>query len=378
MVVGIRDIMKMTGIFIISCCAVFVCTLFLNYNLDLAGINDQITMPQVKAFYDAQVMTGKVVSAVSGGCLLITSVVMLFFYIKHYIDTHKKELGILKALGYSNWRIARGFWVFGLSIFLGTGIGFTGAFALMPLFYKVQNDKQILPDFGVHMHPILVICLVLLPTLFFCMLAVGYSYCKLKMPVLALLKEQTCVKVKRAKKDSELPFLTELKRNTLRQRTSLVFFIGFAAFCFSAMMQMSFSMEELSSIMFSIMMLLIGIVLACVTLFLAVTTVVNANAKSIALMRVFGYSKQACSQAILGGYRKVAYIGFAVGTVYQYVLLRITVSVVFKDVEGVPEYHFDIPAFVISLIMFVILYEVVMYVYSKRLNRISIKEIMLE
>lgn len=51
-------------------------------------------------FYNAQVSTAKVVCLVSGGCLLITSVVMLIFYSKHYIDSHKKELGILKALGY--------------------------------------------------------------------------------------------------------------------------------------------------------------------------------------------------------------------------------------------------------------------------------------
>ena len=57
-------------------------------------------------FYNAQVSTAKVVCLVSGGCLLLTAIVMLLFYIKHYIDTHKKELGILKALGYSNIKIA--------------------------------------------------------------------------------------------------------------------------------------------------------------------------------------------------------------------------------------------------------------------------------
>ena len=91
MVVGLKDAAKFTGIFIISCCAVFVCTLFLNFNMDMAGIRDEIAPGPVTVFYEAQVSSGKMISCVSGGCLLLTSVLMLFFYIKHYIDSHRKE-----------------------------------------------------------------------------------------------------------------------------------------------------------------------------------------------------------------------------------------------------------------------------------------------
>lgn len=83
MVVGIKDTAKLIGISVMACCAVFVCTLFLNFNMDLASIKDEITSEPVMMFYNAQVSTAKVVSAVSGGCLLITSVIMLLFYIKH-------------------------------------------------------------------------------------------------------------------------------------------------------------------------------------------------------------------------------------------------------------------------------------------------------
>lgn len=60
------------------------------------------------------------VSVLSGGSLFLTTVVLLCFYIGHYVDTHKKQLGILKALGYSRIAIAKGFAVFGLSVFVGT------------------------------------------------------------------------------------------------------------------------------------------------------------------------------------------------------------------------------------------------------------------
>ncbi len=82
MVIRLKDTAKLFGITIIACCAVFVCTLFLSYNIDLAAIKDVITTEAGMAMYNAQVLMGKVIAAVSGGCLIATSVVMLLFYVK--------------------------------------------------------------------------------------------------------------------------------------------------------------------------------------------------------------------------------------------------------------------------------------------------------
>ena len=79
MVVGIKDVAKLMGISIISCCAVLVCALFLNYYIDILQIEDLLSSEQAVIYYHAQVSTAKVVCLVSGGCLLLTSVVMLFF-----------------------------------------------------------------------------------------------------------------------------------------------------------------------------------------------------------------------------------------------------------------------------------------------------------
>ncbi len=380
MVVGIKDAAKLIGISIICCCAVLVCSLFLNYYLDILQIEDLLSSEQAVIFYHAQVSTAKVVCSVSGGCLLLTSVVMLFFYIKHYIDTHKKELGILKALGYSNLKIARNFWVFGTGVFLGAAVGFLGAFLLMPEFYERQNEEGILPEIVISFHPSLLLYLVVLPTIAFAMLAVLYAFLKLRRPVLALLKNdfQSSAKIKRFREGRDCPFLEDLRKHTLRSKKTLVFFIMFASFCFSSMTQMSASMNELASEMMGVMMLLIGVILACTTLLLAITTVIKGNTKTIAMMRVFGYSQKECCRALLGGYRPMSYIGFALGTVYQYVLLRITVDIIFKDMQGMPAYEFDFPVMFLSLAFFLIVYEIVMYCYAEQIKKISVKEIMLE
>ena len=379
MVVGIKDAVKLIGISIIACCAVFVCTLFLNYNIDIASIKDSITTEAGIAMYNAQVSTGKVTAAVSGGCLAITSVVMLLFYVKNYIDTHSRELGILKALGYSNIKIAKNFWVFGLSVFIGCALGYVMAFLYLPTFYELQNADCLFPEIEVQFHPILAFLLIGVPAISFSALAIMYACLRLKQPVLDLLKEKREYKTKLSKSErSDIPFLEDLSRSTVRSRKAYVFFIAFSAFCFSAMIQMSTSMKDLSSEAMAIMMITIGLILAFITLFLSLSSVVKGNTKTIAMMRVFGYKHSDCCRAVLGGYRTFSYIGFVIGTIYQYALLKIMVTIVFADVANVPEYNFDFKACAITLALFILTYEIAMYGYSQRIKKVPIKSVMLE
>lgn len=381
MVIRLKDTIKLVGISIIACCAVFVCTLFLSYNIDLMAVKDAITTEEGMAIYNAQVLMGKVICGVSGGCLIATSVVMLLFYVKNYISTHSKELGILKALGYSNIKIAKHFWVFGLSVFVGCILGFTIGYLYLPRFYQKQilDLQTLIPKLNVRFHPLLTFCLVGVPTIAFIIISILFAYLKLKSSVLDLLREKQNIKVKIGKGEKEdTPFLKDLRIVTLKSRKSLTFFVWFSAFCFSAMVQMSFSMTDLASETFAIMVLSIGLILAFVTLLLSLSSVVIGNTKTIAMMRVFGYDDTTCSRYILGAYRPISYIGFAIGTAYQYGLLRLMVSVVFANIENVPKYSFNLKAFFITLALFVIVYEFVMYLYSVNIKKLSIKSIMLE
>lgn len=95
-------------------------------------------------------------------------------------------------------------------------------------------------------------------------------------------------------------------------------------------------------------------------------------------MKVFGYSEKECSHSLLGGYRPVSYIGFVIGTVYQYLLLKIIVNVVFSEFDNIPEYHFDYKALILSLLAFIISYELILFLYSKKIGKQSVKSIMLE
>lgn len=379
MVIGAKDAVKLFGMAIIACCAVFVCTLFLNYQLDIVTIKNAITTEAGMAIYTAQVSMGKVTCAVTGGCLAATAVIMLLFYVKNYIDTHGANLGLLKALGYANGALAKHFWVFGLSVFVGCAVGYGAAFAYLPRFYRLQNAEGYLPVVSVHFHPLLACLLVLVPAAFYSLAAVLYAAHRLKRPVLDLLKERPRERpCRHGREKHDASFLEELRKNVLRRKKSVVFFVAFSAFCFSAMTQMSFSMKKLASDTFAWMIITIGLILAFTTLLLSLSSVVRANAKTVAMLRVFGYSRRECRRAVLDGCRPVSYVGFAVGTLYQYLLLKLMVTIVFAEVDAVPNYSFDFTAFVIALAAFLVSYEVILFCYGERIKKTPLKSVMQE
>ena len=380
MIVGIKDTARLAAIAVMAFCAVFVCTMFLNYNMDIGAVSSEITSPQAKTLYSAMLSVSKMVCSLSGGCLAITSAVMLMFYVRNYVNLRKKELGILKALGYTDLQASMSFGIFGISVLAGAAAGFCGAYAVMPLFYKAQNKDGLLPDIGIGFHPSLLLYSVLLPGAFFATLSVFSASRMLKKPVISLLKDtlRTNGKIKERRDGSapELSFTAEL--SNLKTKKALVFFMIFSSFCFSAMTQMSFSMNELSSFLMGAIIMLIGVTLACTTLILASSAAVGGNTKTIAMMKAFGYSEKECRTALLDGYRPWSYAGFALGTGYQYLLLKIAVNILFKDVENVPDYKFDLAAAIVSLAAFAVLYELVIYMCTKRIEKVSVKEIMLE
>ena len=128
------------------------------------------------------------------------------------------------------------------------------------------------------------------------------------------------------------------------------------------------------------------VITSIIMLLFYIKNYIDIHGKELGILKALSYSNikiskhdhSTCSRAILGGYRPFSYIGFAVGTIYQYVLLKIMVTVVFADVSPVPEYNFDFKALVITLPAFIIAYELIMYCYSLRIRKLPVKSIMIE
>ncbi len=377
MIVSFKDALKLIGIVIVAFCAVFVCTFMLNYYLDVQSIRPLLSTPYEISLYTAQISMLKVTSAVSGGCLTVISLIMLVFYVGMHVEGRSKQLGLLKAIGWSEGKIALKFWVYGLSVFIGTGLGFGVAFAAMPSIYVSLCGKE-LPAVAISFHPVLLCVLVILPTVIFSALASIFAYIKLRRPAYELLKGVKEIKIKKSKpsKVTRHSFMREMARSSLSSKKMLAFFVAFACFCFSAMVQMGISMFELSSVTMGVVILIIGLVLAVSTILMAITTLVRYNLKNISMMKAFGYTTFDCALTVFGLYHIFALLGFAVGTVYQYGLLSLMVDLVFRDVGYGIEYCFDFKALLIAFAAFIVFFEAVAGGYTYKLNKISVKEIM--
>lgn len=380
MIVSFKDSVKFFAVSIMACCAVFVCNMFLNYTIDFNAIGDLVSGDQMEIAYKAVSSNNKVVCLVSGGCLLLTSVVTLIFYISQYIQANSRKLGVIKAMGYSNEKIARSFAVFGLSVFIGAAIGYGASWAILPEFYVQQAANNVLPEVTLHFHAWLAAVLVLLPSLAFALLSYIIALIKLNRPVMRLIRGDSVKPLKNIKegKENTRSFLLDMSLGMLGQGKALTFFIAFGGFCFSAMTQMGLSMKDYASEMMGAIMISIGLVLAATSLYLAMTTVVGANKKSIAMMKALGYGKVESGFAVLGFYHIPSYIGFILGAVYQWGLLNVMVNVVFRDYENIKPYAFDWELFGICLAIYFVIYELLNVVYTLVISKTSLKCVMEE
>ena len=379
---SIKDLYRLVVVSVISFCAVFVSNLFLNFYLDISLLDQTNWLPEIQAAYDAQVAISWLIASVSGAVLSLTSMLLLFFYIRQFIDQHKPELGILKAMGYKNWEISRKFWIFSLPVGLGTGVGYFSSFAMMPHFYQLRNQSGVLPEITIMQHWSLFLFLVVLPTLAFTALAVLCASYYLRLPALDLLKRvsssQKSPKRKATKKiRKDRPFLKDFSASLLWSRKLLIFFVIFGSMCFSAMIQLSYGMKELTDETIQIMMMSIGTVLSVAILYLSLGVLLQENQETLAIMKVFGYSKNECHKSLFAPYRFLAFLGFVLGTGYQYGIMQLLLRLMEKSIAQKVEYDFDFGVCLITLLVFTLVYESFIYLSSRKIDQLTIKQVML-
>lgn len=379
---SIKDLYRLVVVSVISFCAVFVTNLFLNFYLDISLLDQTNWLPEIQAAYDAQVAISWLIASISGAVLSLTSMLLLFFYIRQFIDQHKPELGILKAMGYKNWEIARKFWIFSLPVGLGTGVGYLSSFAMMPHFYQLRNQSGVLPEITIMQHWSLFLFLVVLPTLAFTALAVLCASYYLRLPALDLLKRvsssQKSPKRKATKKiRKDRPFLKDFSASLLWSRKLLIFFVIFGSMCFSAMIQLSFGMKELTDETIQSMMMSIGTVLSVAILYLSLGVLLQENQETLAIMKVFGYSRNECHKSLFAPYRILAFLGFVLGTGYQYGIMQLLLRLMEKSIAQKVDYDFDFGVCLMTLLVFALVYEGLIYLSSRRLDQLTIKQVML-
>ncbi len=373
-----KIIFKQFGIILLSLCTVFVCTLFLNINIDMRAIKDLILTTEGVQIYNAKMIMYNTIIAACGGVVGLIIVLVLFFTIVNYIDDNSKNLGILKALGYSRKKLALMFYKYGLCILFGSIIGFIIAFCFMPVVYNGFNDPA-LPNVNIHFNFLTLLFTVIIPYMIFTIIGIVIAFWKLKKTPLELIKNIKKEKkqtYKERKNKEYASFIIEVKYNSIKRSKMPLLFTLIGAFCFSAQIQMSLSMDSLNvSVLFTGIILIVGILLGTTTLIISLSSVVKNNKDYLAILKAYGYTNKECNIMLFPLYRITSYLGFIIGTHYQYFFLKAMVGLFTGPYDMVIEYRFNFKAFVITIFSFIILFEFLMYLYKTQIKKLSLKKV---
>lgn len=369
--IRIKSIIKAFGGTIVVFCACFVTYLFQSLRLDLQKLDISEFSAEQKSLYDAQINQSNIMLAVALGILGTFAVITLFFSISKYIKENQQNMGILKAMGYKRERIAVEFTKFSINAFLGALLAIIFGVLFQKIFYQEVFANSVLPTLSVSYSPILLLTILLIPSLVFAVAAFLIAFIKLSRRPLEMIKGGK-TRHNRTIKEKKT-YLKTLRSTMLKNHISLVIFVGFAALCFGASVQMSFSLNQFdTSPLFFWMMFLIGLLLGVSILYLAFGFTYSENREYISLMKGYGYYDKEIIKCLYGGYLLVSVIGFVIGTFYQFGLLKLIILVFGDSVEA--EYNFSFLGLLYTLLIFIPIYLLINGYYFWKLKKSSIRD----
>lgn len=351
----IKQTLKSFGIIIICFSLFFLETLFLSYQLDITDLDTSLFNPMQQCFYDAQISMCNMMNVISFGIIGVFSIILLFFSIERYIEENKANMGVLKALGYSKNRIALSFIKFSIPSTLGSLLGYLGGVASSKLFYSTMNADNIIENFSFTFRPSLLLIFIFAPLIIVSIFAYIIALIKLRGNALDMINQTYKNKKIKTTKEKD-SFLKEVKTTMLRNHISLIIFVAFSGLCFSANIQMAFTMlfEAETSPLFFWMIFGIGLLLGFTIIVLSFKFVYTNNRKYMGMLKAYGYTDKECYLALYGGYHIVSLLSFVLGTFYQVLIMSIS----FKQFEGTYgiKYSFNLPSFFISIGLFIAIY----------------------
>ena len=228
--VSFKTTIKSIGVIIICFSAVFLETLFLSYQMELLKLDTTGFNELQKNIYNANLDMCNMMNIIDALVIGLFSFILLFFSIERYVDENKSNMGVLKALGYSNNKISLSLMKFALPVFIGCILGYICAVCFSKIFFDAMNNGK---EFGVDIsfHFNVVIFLVMILLLPIVTLAFSYLVGRLKLRAKPLDMINNYEKNKKSKRTKERDnFLKEVRMTMLKNHISLIIFVAFATF----------------------------------------------------------------------------------------------------------------------------------------------------
>ena len=183
--------------------------------------------------------------------LFSIAALLLIMTILNSINAEAPRLGVMKALGFTDFEISRKYFLFFFMIFLPCAIGYGLGFWLLPYFSSIMLSDMALPVSRVNINYIIAAILVFAPAAVFSVLAYLVSVLKMRKPALELIrsggkKRENRIVRRVNKRITTGNYLNGIRKTVLYSRLFVLFFVVFGGFALGVQIQFAFTMYNMS------------------------------------------------------------------------------------------------------------------------------------
>jgi putative ABC transport system permease protein len=126
----------------------------------------------------------------------------------------------------------------------------------------------------------------------------------------------------------------------------------------------------------SLIMLIIGVALGILIIGVTTNILLEDNKKNITIMKAMGYSKNEISKACINVYTPLIIVGFIISVPYCYFIMSMIFNAIATAADMVYPINIDIIIIIIPFFLTMIVYYLTIIFYSRKLDKISLGEIM--
>lgn len=208
--------------------------------------------PQIFKTVESKIMMNTIILSFSLTLLFSIVALLLIMTIVNSINTETAQIGVMKALGCTNWEISCGYFKYFIVILFPCLIGYAIGYLLLPEFSRAMMSDVIFPISSQNINLVIFILLTLCPAIVFSVLAWMVAVCKVKKPALELIrsggkKRENSIVRNMNKNLKHRTYLKNLRKIIIFAKPFILLFVIFAGFALGVQTQFAFTMYGMTS-----------------------------------------------------------------------------------------------------------------------------------
>lgn len=208
--------------------------------------------PQILSAVNSQKTMNQIIMGFSMGILGSVTVLLLLITISGQIREEYKNLGVLKALGYTGFEVSRKYLFYFFIVGIPAVAGYAAGHRLADLFYELVFGTFSVPYVRRGIVPENLLVLAVIPTLIFTATAFLWAMIKVRRPALVMIYNETSAAANRIvvwlnKKIQFSDYLKGVRTTLLFSKTAVLAFVLFGGFALGVQIQFAYTTYHMTA-----------------------------------------------------------------------------------------------------------------------------------